>query len=334
MIGFHFPFLATTNIDLDTSVHLFVQTFALRKKQNMNIILTGSLGHIGKPLTQILVQKRHSVTVISSKAERQKEIEALGAKAAIGTMEDLDFLTKTFKGADIVYLMETLGARSFFDQKLDYMATIDKIANNYKRAVDNSGVKCVVHLSSIGAHTDKGNGMLAFHYNVENTLKQLPEEVSIKFMRPVGFYYNMFAYIPTIKTQNAILQNYGGDKKEPWVSPLDIAAVIAEEMEKPFHGREVQYIASDEVSPNEVARILGKAIGKPDLKWLEIPDEQMLNGMKAAGMNPDIAKGLVEMNAGRRNDVLYEDYNQHKPTLCKVKLKDFAKEFGNVFNGK
>ncbi len=299
----------------------------------MNIVLTGSLGNISKPLTEILLQNGHTVTVISSKAERQIEIEALGAKAAIGTMQDVDFLTKTFKGADIVYLMETLVAGSFFDQNLDYMAAINKIANNYKRAVEDSGVKCVVHLSSIGAHTDKGNGMLAFHYNVENTLKQLPEEVSIKFMRPVGFYINMFAYIPTIKKQNAIVQNYGGDEKEPWVSPLDIAAVIAEEMEKPFEGREVRYIASDEASPNEVAKILGEAIGKPGLKWQVISDELMLNGMIASGMNPQIAKGLIEMNEGRRTGVLDEDYYRNKPTLGKIKLTDFGKEFAHVFKG-
>ena len=323
--------MATTNIDLDTSLVLFVRSFAVTKKQNMKIVLTGSLGNISKRLTQILVQNGHSVTVISSKKERQNKIEELGATAAIGTMEDVDFLTKTFTGADIVYLMETLGAGSFFDQNIDYVAVINKIANNYKQAVEDSGVKHVVHLSSIGAHTDKGNGMLAFHYNVENILRQLPDDVSVKFMRPVGFYVNMFAFIPTIKTQNAIVQNYGGDEKEPWVSPLDIAAVIAEEMEKPFEGRTIRYIASEEVSPNEVAQILGEAIGKPGLKWLEIPDEQMLNGMKAAGMNPEIAKGLVEMNAGRRSDVLYEDYKQHKPTLGKVKLTDFAKEFATAF---
>jgi uncharacterized protein YbjT (DUF2867 family) len=230
--------------------------------------------------------------------------------------------------------METLGAGSFYDQNFDYIAAINKIANNYKQAIQQSGVKCVVHLSSIGAHTDKGNGMLAFHYNVEQILQTLPVNVSIKFMRPVGFYYNMFAFIPTIKTQDAIVQNYGGDEKESWVSPLDIAAVIAEEMEKSFSGRPIRYIASDEVSPNEVAKILGKAIGKPDLKWQVIPDGQMLKGMIAAGMNPEIAKGLVEMNAGRRNDVLYEDYNKHKPIFEKVKLKDFAKEFADVFTGK
>jgi len=38
----------------------------------MKIVVTGSLGNISNPLTQELVQKGHSVTVISSNAERQK----------------------------------------------------------------------------------------------------------------------------------------------------------------------------------------------------------------------------------------------------------------------
>lgn len=300
----------------------------------MKIIVTGSLGNISKPLTKELVQKGHSVTVISSKAERQKDIEAIGAKAAIGTMEDVDFLSATFKGADVVYVMETLGTGAFFDPNCDVIAAHNKIGNNYKQAIEQSGVKRVVHLSSIGAHTDKGNGIIAFHYNVENILKQLPNDVSIKFMRPVGFYYTMFAFIQTIKTQDAIISNYGGDDKEPWVSPLDIAAVIAEEIEKPFNGREIRYIASDEVSPNEVAKILGEAIGKPDLKWLVIPDEQFLNGLLAAGMNPQTAKGFVESNASKFGGVMYEDYYRNKPTLGKVKLTDFAKEFSTVYNQK
>ncbi|HTJ52463.1 MAG TPA: NmrA family NAD(P)-binding protein, partial [Cyclobacteriaceae bacterium] len=258
----------------------------------------------------------------------------LGATAAIGTMEDVNFLSATFEGADVVYIMEALGFHSFFDQNLDIRDAISKIAHNYKQAIQQSGVKRVVHLSSIGAHTDTGNGILAFHYDAENILKQLPDDVSIKFMRPVGFYYNMFAFIQTIKTQNMIVSNYGGDDKEPWVSPLDIAAAIAEEIEKPFGGRENRYIASDEVSPNEIAKILGEAIGKPDLKWLTIPDEQFLNGSLAAGMNPKTAKGFMEMNASRRGGILYEDYYRNKPTLGKVKVIDFAKEFAAAFHQK
>jgi uncharacterized protein YbjT (DUF2867 family) len=300
----------------------------------MKIVVTGSLGNVSKPLTKALVQKEHSVTVISSKAERQKDIEALGAKAAIGTIEDASFLAATFKGADVAYVMETLAPDGLFDPNVDAVAAIVEIGNSYKQAIEQSGVKRVLHLSSIGAHTDKGNGLLIFHHNVENILNQLPNDVSIKFMRPVWFYTNMLAFIPTIKTQGAIVSNFGGDEKEPWVSPLDIAAVIAEEIEKPFNGREIRYIASDEVSPNEVAKILGEAIGKTDLKWLTVSDEQYLNDLLAAGMNPQTAKGFVESNASRFSGLLYEDYYRNKPMLGKVKLKDFVKEFATIYNQK
>ena len=112
----------------------------------MKIVVTGSLGNISKPLTQHLVQRGHSVTVISSKAERQKDIEDIGAKAAIGTMEDPDFLSATFKDADVVYVMETLGADSFFNQNIDIIAAITKIGNNYKQAIEQSGANLSHHL--------------------------------------------------------------------------------------------------------------------------------------------------------------------------------------------
>ncbi|MBS1525231.1 MAG: NmrA family NAD(P)-binding protein [Bacteroidetes bacterium] len=296
----------------------------------MKIIVTGSLGHISRPLTEILVKQGHDVTVISSKPERQKEIEALGAKAAIGTMEDAEFLIRTFAGADAAYCMEAPG--HFFDHDFDLMAHIDMLGHNYVQAIAASGIKRVIHLSSIGAHTDKGNGILAFHYNMEQIMHTLPADVAITFMRSVGFYYNLFAFIGTIKTQSVIASNYGDDDKDPWVSPFDIADAIAEEIENQKPGeRKVRYVASDELTCNEVAGILGEAIGKPDLKWILISDDQMLKGMLASGMNPAIAKGLVEMNASRRNGILYEDYYLHQPELGKVKMKDFAKEFAAVY---
>lgn len=300
----------------------------------MKIVLTGSLGNISKPLTKKLVKQGHSVTVISSKKERQKEIEEIGAKSAIGTMEDSEFLSSTFKGADVVYLMESLGSHNLSDKDFDMMDIIRNIGNIYKKAIQESNVKRVIHLSSIGGHTDKGNGILSIHCNVENILRELPEDVSIKFMRPVGFYYNMFSFIQSIKTKNSIISNYGGDEKEPWVSPLDIADVIVEEIEKPFDGRTIRYIASDEVSPNEVSTILGEAIGKNDLKWLQVSDEQFMNGLLLVGMNQKTAKGFVEMNISRVNGILYEDYYKNKPILGKLKLTDFAKEFAIVYNSK
>jgi uncharacterized protein YbjT (DUF2867 family) len=299
----------------------------------MNIVITGSLGNISRELTPTLVQKGHHVTVITSKAERQKDIEALGAKAAIGSMQDADFLTATFTGADIVYLMEAWeGIGSIMDKDVDFIAGFHTIGNNYKQAVLTSGVKKIVHLSSVGAHSKTGYGTLTAHYDVENILKQLPDDVAIKFMRPVGFYTNLYRSMQSIKDKGAIISNHGGDVKEPLVSPLDIADAIAEEMELPFDGRTVSYIASDEVSPNEIAKILGEAIGKPDLQWMMIPDEQMLSGMLGMGVNTKIAEGMVEMQASQRSGTLYKDFYKNRPTMGKVKFTDFAKEFAMAYH--
>ncbi len=296
----------------------------------MKIILTGSIGHIGKPLTKELVQKEHAVTVISSNPERQKEIEALGAAAAIGNFNDVHFLTAAFAGADTAYCMISGG----FDSPLGSLQYIENLANTYVQAIQQSGIKRVVNLSSIGAHTDQGNGVLALYYAMEKILNHLPSDVGMTFLRPVGFYDNLFAYLNTIREQSIIATNYGGDEKKPWVSPIDIAAAVAEELTIPLVGRKVRYVASDEVSCDEIARTLGAAIGKPDLKWIMIPDEQVLGGMIAAGRNPSLAAGFVEMNAAIRSGKLYDDYYCNHPVLGNVKLGDFAKEFAMVYNQK
>lgn len=296
----------------------------------MKIIITGSLGNISKPLTEELVQKGHTVTVISSKPEKQKEIEALGATAAIGSLNDADFLSATFTGADAAYVM--IPPANYFDPNLDLLAYYQKIGNNYAAAISQSGVKRIINLSTIGAHLDKGNGILLGAYYVEQILNGLPAEVTITHMRPTSFYYNLLGYTHMIKAEGQIAANYGADKIIPWVSPKDIAAAIAEELETPFTGRKIRYVVSEEVTGNETARILGEAIGKPDLNWKLITDEQTKNGLVNVGMNPKIAAGMVEMYAGLESGLLAEDFNRNKPTVMgKVKLKDFVKEAAPAF---
>lgn len=297
----------------------------------MNIILTGSLGNISKPLATKLIAKGHSVTIISSNGDKQKDIKVLGAKAAIGTMEDVTFLIETFKDADAVYCMETF---DFFNPDFDYLQYVSQVVHNYKQAIEQSGVKNVIHLSSIGAHTFEGVGILQFHHLAESIIGRLSDDVIIKFIRPVGFYVNLFGQITTIKTHGSIISNLGSDNKEPWVSPQDIADVIAEEFDSPFDSRKIRYVASDEVSGNEIAKALGKAIGKPDLKWITVTDEQYLNGLLNYGMNPQIAEDYVAMQSAQREGSIYKDFNLHRPIFGKVKLADFAKDFAIAYNHK
>ncbi|WAC15357.1 NmrA family NAD(P)-binding protein [Dyadobacter pollutisoli] len=296
----------------------------------MKITLTGSLGHISKPLTQELVGKGHSVTVISSNSEKQKDIEALGAIAAIGSLEDTDFLTATFTGADAVYTM--VPPNNYFDPTLDLLAYYKRLGQNYAKAIEKAGVNRVVNLSTIGAHLEEGSGILLGAHNVERILNELPSTVAITHMRPTSFFYNLYGYVDMIKKEGVIAANYGADREIPWVSPFDIAAAIAEEILTPFSGRKIRYVASEDLTGNETASILGAALGKPDLKWILTTNEQTLGELEAIGMNKKIAAGLVEMYASLYTGLLSEDYNRNKPAVMgKVKLADFAKEFATAF---
>lgn len=323
----------------------------------MKIVITGSLGNISKPLTIELLQKGHTVTVISSNHERRQAIEAFGAIAAIGSIDDDVFLTKTFAGADVVYTMIPV-FKFEEDPYLDARAEARRLATIYATAIKQAGIKKVVHLSSIGAHTDTCNGLLAFHYFAEQALNRLPADVSITFMRPVGFYYNLYQFMDIIKgsgflkgfigiimtirfygiigllqgKKGLIISNYGNDDKMPWVSPIDIAAAVAEELAATASGRKIRYVASEILTCNEIAGTIGAAIGKPWLKWGTITDKQMIDALIKFKLPQTVANDISEMNASQRNGgILFEDYYRHLPKLGKVKMKDFAKEFAIAY---
>ncbi|HEY1200407.1 MAG TPA: NAD(P)H-binding protein, partial [Niastella sp.] len=191
----------------------------------MKIIVTGSLGHIGKPLAEELVQKGHAVTVISSNPGKQQDIEALGASAAIGSLEDVAFLTEVFTGADALFAMIPPNYA-----EPDPVAYYRRIGSNYAQAVQGSGITRIVHLSSYGAHLDKGTGYILGSYHTEAILNKLPG-VAITHLRAGYFYYNLFNFADMIKAQGIIGTNYGGDDRLILVAPADIAAAAAEELQ-------------------------------------------------------------------------------------------------------
>lgn len=295
----------------------------------MKLTITGSLGHISRPLVQQLVAEGHNVTVISSNAERKPEIESLGAKAAIGSIEDVDFLTTTFTGADAVYIM--IPPNNYMDPDFELWDYYRRIGRNYKQAIEASGVKRVVNLSTIGAHMSSGNGILSGAHDVAKMLDTLPEKISLTHMRPTSFFYNLYSYMDMVKNMNAIYTNYG-TAKIPFVSPKDIASAVAEELTTPFEGRKIRYVCSEELTGPETAVILGEAIGKPYLKWVVVSDEDTLKGLLSIGMNPDVAKGLTEMYAALETGALAEDYFRNRPELGPTKMKDFAVEFAAAYH--
>ncbi|MDP3916072.1 MAG: NmrA family NAD(P)-binding protein [Bacteroidota bacterium] len=293
----------------------------------MKYVVTGSLGNISKPLAEKLIAAGHHVTVISSKDEKAALIEEMGAKAAIGSVEDVVFLTKAFTGADAVYTMVPphFGAA-------DWKKYIAGIGENYAKAIKASGVKNVVNLSSMGAHMPEGCGPVSGLYFVEKALNAL-EGVNVKHLHPGFFYTNFLGQIGMIKNMGIMGGNYGENAKLVIVHPEDIADVAAEEMQNlSFKGKSIRYIASDEKTTHEVAAILGKAIGKPEIPWVNFKDEETLGGMLQAGIPEEIAKNYTEMGVAMRSGEMDSDYLKNKPSeFGKSNLEVWSRAFAAVY---
>jgi uncharacterized protein YbjT (DUF2867 family) len=287
----------------------------------MKIAVTGSLGHISRPMAASLIGKGHEVTIISSNPDREKEIRDVGADAAIGNVLDKDFLRKTFEGMHIVYTMIPPDFKT-----ADPIQRYVDIGEAYAAAIKEAAVKKVVHLSSWGADKESGTGFIVGSHLVEKIFDQL-SGIAMTYLRPASFYYNLYAYREMIRYTGMIATNYGEDDPLVMVSPKDIAEAVVEEMEHDHEGKKIRYVASDEKTCTEIAAALGKAIGKPDLQWKRISREQTLDSL-SAHMPLHFAEKLVELNESIRTGWIREDYDRNKPEkMGSIKLEDFAEEF-------
>lgn len=285
----------------------------------MNIVVTGSVGNISQPLAEALLQQGHAVTVVSREPAKQAVIEALGATAAIGSLEDGPFLAATFAGADAAYCMTP------FDFKAaDQGAYFRTITHNYVAAIRQAGVQHAVVLSGRTACVLRPG-------SAEDAFRELTG-VGITYLRPAYFYSNFYGLIPLIKERGLIAANFEGDDPLVLVSPRDIAIAAAEELQTPLTGPKVRYVASDEMTTcSAAARILGAAIGQPDLPWVTLTDQQMQQSLETAGFPPQLAHGMVEMQAAIHSGAVVENYHRHRPVLGQVKLTDFALEFAAAY---
>lgn len=290
----------------------------------MKYVITGAAGNISKPVAEKLLAEGHEVTVIGRNAENLKPLTDKGAKAAIGSIENLAFLKSAFAGADAVYTMvpPTMTPP-------DWKEYIRQIGENYAEAITTNDIKYVVNLSSIGAHRPDGCGPVSGLYRAEKELNKLTD-VNILHLRPGYFFANFLSLVPLVKHNHIAGGNSGNENAKMVFSHTDdIADAVAEAVLKlNFKGHSVRYLASDERSYGEVAKTIGTAVGNPSLPWVEFTDEQTNSALKEAGLPTEIADNYTEMGAAMRTGIMLEDFKKNPPSnFGKFKLEQFAPVF-------
>ncbi len=296
----------------------------------MKFVVTGAAGHVSKPLAELLLSNKHEVTVISRKAENVAELVRQGAKAAIGDLQDVPFLTETFRGADGLYLMVP---PMWHASDLKKVST--EIAEGFSAAIKSSGVRNAVFLSSYGAHRLNDAGAISGLGLAEVVLNRL-EGVNVLHLRAGYFYTNLLLSIDLIKN-SGLMGNMFTIPAGTFtvVDTDDIALAAADALTKlDFKGHSYKYLVSDESGTDEIASVIGKEIGKPELKWVRFPPADLKKVLFGFGFAEGAANDYVEMFTTLGTGLLFEDYVKVKPKLYKTKVEHFAKKFAALYGAK
>ncbi len=291
-------------------------------------VITGATGNIGKRVVESLLAAGKPVRAIARHADKLQDLAAKGAEVVVGDLHDVAFLTKAYAGATAVMTIIP-GDYSW----TDIGSAQDVIADAHIAALKPSGVKYVVNISSNGAHTTENNGPIAGLARFEKKLNALAD-ISILHLRPTYFMENQFATIGLIKNMGITGSSAKGDIPIPMIATQDIAKVVAEKLlALNFTGTTVlPLLGARDVSFSEAATIIGNAIGKPELQYIQFPADQAKQGMMQAGLNAAWADSYNEMNEGMGLGVMNSETRTPEATTPTT-LEEFAKTtFAHVYS--
>ncbi|MDR7131467.1 uncharacterized protein YbjT (DUF2867 family) [Algoriphagus sp. 4150] len=227
----------------------------------MKITITGSLGNISRTLIEKTVAGGHQVKVISSDPGKAKAIEQLGAKPLIGSLEDPEFLSMSFRDLSAVYTMVPPNFSA-----PDYFAFSEVIHSNYAHAIQENEIKYVVNLSSIGVAL-AGREPIEGYFNLEQILDSIPG-LNIVHLRPGMFYSNFYGSVDLIKYREIIGHNLASTVKMPMTHPGDIAREAFRYLNQlSFQDSKIHYVISDVKTGAEIAEIIGQKSNK-SIHWV------------------------------------------------------------------
>jgi uncharacterized protein YbjT (DUF2867 family) len=258
------------------------------------IAVTGASGNVGRQVASRLLSSGRNVRAIARGKEKLADLAARGAELRIGSLGDRSFLAEALRGASAVFAMVPPQYAA-----ADPLAEQRAIAESLVGAIRDAGVEHVVALSSVGAELPEGTGPIATLHHLEGLLDGLAGSSRV-YVRAAYFMENHLGSIGLIKAAGIIASSIKGDAPISMVATRDISSAAADRLAAVGPpGRLVQYVLGPrDYSMAEATRILGAAVGRPDLKYVEAPEEDARKGLVGAGFSPGTADLFLQMNRG------------------------------------
>lgn len=288
--------------------------------------IVGATGKIGSKVSMTLLRMGENVRMIGRDETRLKPFVSQGAMPFVGDASDTEFLIRAFSGAVAVFVMipPHYGAS-------DFGAFQDSIGQSIATALQEANVHYVVNLSSVGAELAEGTGPITGLHRQEERLNRVPG-LNVLHIRAAYFMENLLMNIPLIRSSGIMGSAMQGELRIPMISTTDIAEEIADRLlSRDFSGTSAQYLLGQrDVSLDEAAAIIGRSIGRPDLKYVQFPYAEAEKGMVGAGISPDVARSYIEMSRAFNEGKIKAPARAIENTTGTT-IEEFAKVFASLY---
>jgi uncharacterized protein YbjT (DUF2867 family) len=262
-------------------------------RDGMYVIL-GASGNTGSIIANFLLLKGEKVRVVGRDPGRLQRFVRKGAEAFTSGVSDAAALTKAFRGARAAYLLlPPITSREDQERESDAIA----------KAVKDSGLRYAVNLSSYGAHVPAGTGPVAGLHSSEQKLNAI-SDLNVLHLRAAYFMENNLGAIDMIHGMGLFGHALLPDLKLPMIATPDVGAYAAQRLlDLDFSGKQTRELLGErDLTMTEATAVIARGIGKPDLRYVQFPYEQVQQSLTQLGFSPKKAAVYIEMfeaiNAG------------------------------------
>ncbi len=286
-------------------------------------VVLGASGNTGRVVAKNLLTSGQKVRVIGRNAAHLQFLAAEGAEVFTTDLSDVSALTKAFQQANSAYVMIPPSHTSN-----DFRAFQDRVSDSIAAAVQKAGVKNVVALSSFGADKTSGTGPVVGLYDLEQKLNRI-DGANVLHLRAGYFMENTLPQAAAVRKMGFAVGPVRPDLKLPMIATSDIGKAAAEALLRlDFQGKHTRELQGQrDLDYTEATTIIGKAIGKPDLKYARIPDEQLRGAMVQMGMSDNFAGLILEMASALNSGVMRMLEPRTARNTTSTTFENFVAEF-------
>ncbi|MDH1007944.1 NAD(P)H-binding protein [Pseudomonas nicosulfuronedens] len=273
------------------------------------ITVMGATGRTGSRICQTLLEAGVAVCALGRNAERLASLAAAGARIAVGESHDAAFLTE------------------------DYREQQAAQGEAILTAIRDSGVRRVVFLSSVGAEVPSGTGPIISMHDHEQRLRQLPPEMDVLMLRSGALFENLYGALEIVRAYDCYSDAVAPDVPVPMVATRDVADAASRALlEHDWQGVVIREVLGQrDISYAQATRLLGAAIGRPDLPYVPVSPQELEGALRDAGCSASVAACYAELGEAISSGRVRAQEARSPANTTATPFEDFAQDWAKAY---